>query len=125
MALGIGLVSGAAAFWDGIELFDGELDRESGAVAASVTGLMGGELGTFELALGFATSSSTTPKRPTNSRIFAHNSDPMTFVACKCAHRRNARGTLICHTEGVLELFTSIPKTRRIVLIFLIRLPPS
>jgi hypothetical protein len=57
VALGIGLVSGAAGFWDGIELFDGELDRGSGAIAASVTGLMGGELGAFELALGFATSS--------------------------------------------------------------------
>ena len=33
MALGIGLVSGAAAFWDGIELFDGELDRGSGSIA--------------------------------------------------------------------------------------------
>jgi hypothetical protein len=57
VALGIGLVSGAAAFCDGIELFDGEMDRGSGAVAAPVTRLMGGELGTFELALGFATSS--------------------------------------------------------------------
>jgi len=57
VALGIGLVSGAAAFCDGIELFGGELDRGSGAIAAPVTGLMGGELGTFELALRFATSS--------------------------------------------------------------------
>jgi hypothetical protein len=54
----------------------------------------------FRTRLGVCDSSSTTPKRPTNSRIFAHSSDPMTFVACKCAHRRNARGTLICHTEG-------------------------